>query len=41
MGAIRTCMGVCGAQTIAELHEAEMIVPPSIKTAGKVYQPSR
>ena len=41
MGAIRTCMGVCGAQTIAELHEAEMIVAPSIKTEGKVYQLSR
>ena len=41
VGAIRTCMGVCGAQTIAELHEAEMIVAPSIKTEGKVYQLSR
>jgi IMP dehydrogenase len=41
VGAIRTCMGVCGAQTIAELHEAEMVVAPSIKTEGKVYQLSR
>ena len=41
VGAIRTCMGVCGAQTIGELHEAEMIVAPSIKTEGKVYQLSR
>ena len=41
VGAIRTCMGVCGAQTIAELHEAEMVVAPSIKTEGKVYQQSR
>jgi IMP dehydrogenase len=41
VGAIRTCMGVCGAQTISELHEAEMIVAPSIKTEGKVYQLSR
>jgi IMP dehydrogenase len=32
VGAIRTCMGVCGAQTIGELHEAEMVVAPSIKT---------
>ena len=38
VGAIRTCMGVCGAQTIAELHEAEMIVAPSIKTEGKSVQ---
>jgi len=41
VSAIRTCMGVCGAQTIAELHEAEMVVAPSIKTEGKVYQLSR
>jgi IMP dehydrogenase len=41
VGAIRTCMGVCGAQTIAELHESEMVVAPSIKTEGKVYQLSR
>jgi IMP dehydrogenase len=41
VGAIRTCMGVCGAQTITEFHEAEMVVAPSIKTEGKVYQLSR
>jgi IMP dehydrogenase len=41
VAAIRTCMGVCGAQTIAEFHEAEMVVAPSIKTEGKVYQLSR
>ncbi len=41
VGAIRTCMGVCGAQTIAEFHDAEMVVAPSIKTEGKVYQLAR
>jgi len=41
VGAIRTCMGVCGAQTIAEFHEAELVVAPSIKTEGKVYQLAR
>ncbi len=41
VGAIRTCMGVCGAQTIGEFHDAELIVAPSIKTEGKVYQLSR
>ncbi|MDO8615386.1 MAG: GuaB3 family IMP dehydrogenase-related protein [Dehalococcoidia bacterium] len=41
VGAIRTCMGVCGAQTIGEFHEAELIVAPSIKTEGKVYQLAR
>jgi IMP dehydrogenase len=41
VGAIRTCMGVCGAQTISEFHSAELVVAPSIKTEGKVYQLSR
>jgi IMP dehydrogenase len=41
VGAIRTCMGMVGAQTIGEFHDAEMIVAPSIKTEGKVYQLSR
>ena len=38
VGAVRTCMGVCGAQTISEFHEADLTVAPSIKTEGKVYQ---
>ncbi len=38
VGAIRTCMGMVGAENIAEFHEAEMVVAPSIKTEGKVYQ---
>jgi IMP dehydrogenase len=38
VGAIRTCMGVCGAQTIPEFHNAELVVAPSIKTEGKVWQ---
>jgi IMP dehydrogenase len=37
-GAIRTAMGMCGARTIAELHEAELVVAPSIKTEGKLIQ---
>jgi IMP dehydrogenase len=41
VGAIRTCMGVCGAQTIPEFHNAELVIAPSIKTEGKVYQLSR
>ena len=41
VGAIRTCMGVCGASTIADFHEAELMVAPSIKTEGKMYQLSR
>ena len=38
VGAIRTSMGVCGATNLAEFHEAELVVAPSIKTEGKAYQ---
>jgi IMP dehydrogenase len=38
VGALRTCMGVCGASTIGEMHEVEMVIAPSIKTEGKVWQ---
>ncbi len=41
VGAIQTCMGVCGANNIGEFHDAELIVAPSIKTEGKVYQLSQ
>ena len=38
MGALRVCMGMVGAQTIQEMHNAEVIMAPSIKTEGKHYQ---
>ncbi len=38
IGALRTAMGMCGARTIREFQEAEIIVAPSIKTEGKSYQ---
>ncbi len=38
MGALQVCMGMIGAQTIREMHEAEVVVAPSIKTEGKHYQ---
>jgi IMP dehydrogenase len=38
VGAIETCMGMVGARNITEFHDAELIVAPSIKTEGKVYQ---
>jgi len=41
VGAIRTAMGMCGAQTIAEFHGVELIVAPSIKTEGKSVQLSQ
>ena len=41
VGAIRTAMGVCGAFTIPEMHQAEMVVAPAITTEGKFWQLSR
>ncbi len=38
VGAIRAAMGMCGAQTVHEFHDAEMIVAPAMKTEGKKYQ---
>jgi len=41
VGAIRTAMGVCGAATIQEMHQAEMIIAPAITTEGKSWQMSQ
>jgi IMP dehydrogenase len=38
VGAMRTAMGVCGAATIREMHQVEMVIAPAIKTEGKSYQ---
>ena len=38
VGALRTSMATCGAQTIEEFHAARMVIAPSIKTEGKIYQ---
>ena len=38
VGALRTTMGVCGAATIKELQNAEMVIAPAITTEGKFYQ---
>lgn len=38
MGALRTSMSTCGAQTIQDFHDARMVIAPSIKTEGKIYQ---
>jgi len=38
IGALRTAMGVCGAATIQEMHQAEMVIAPSIITEGKSWQ---
>jgi len=41
VGAIRTAMGVCGASTIREMHQAEMVIAPAITTEGKSWQMAR
>jgi IMP dehydrogenase len=38
VGALRTAMGFCGAATIREFHNAEMVIAPAITTEGKSYQ---
>jgi IMP dehydrogenase len=38
VGALRTAMGFCGAATIQEFHNAEMVIAPSITTEGKSWQ---
>jgi IMP dehydrogenase len=41
VGALRTCMGVCGSRTIADMQKAEMVIAPSITTEGKSWQISQ
>lgn len=38
VGALRTAMGVCGARTIRDFHQAELVIAPAIKTEGKAFQ---
>jgi IMP dehydrogenase len=38
VGAITTCMGNVGAANLREFQETEIIIAPSIKTEGKLFQ---
>ena len=38
VGALRTAMGMCGARTIRDFRQAELVIAPSIKTEGKQIQ---
>ena len=38
VGALRVAMGMCGAYTVREFHQTEMVIAPAIKTEGKHYQ---
>jgi IMP dehydrogenase len=38
VGALKTCMGLCGASHLREMHQADLVVAPAIKTEGKIWQ---
>ena len=38
VGAIRTAMGFCGASTIRDMQQVEMVIAPAITTEGKSWQ---
>ena len=38
VGALKAGMGMCGAYTVRDLHQAEMVIAPAIKTEGKFFQ---
>lgn len=41
IGALRTAMSVCGAFTISQMHQVEMVIAPAITTEGKWWQLSK
>ena len=41
VGALRTAMSTCGALTISEMHQVEMVIAPAITTEGKWRQLSQ
>ncbi len=38
MGALEACMGMVGAFTIKDMHKADVVIAPSVKTEGKHFQ---
>ena len=38
IGALRTCMGYCGAYTVQDLQQCEVVIAPSVRTEGKYLQ---
>ena len=38
LGALEVCMGMVGAFNVRDMHKAEVVIAPSIKTEGKHYQ---
>ena len=38
VGALRAAMGMCGAAEVRDMHDADLMIAPSVKTEGKYYQ---
>lgn len=38
IGALKSSMGLCGAENIKQMQKSEMVMAPSISTEGKVFQ---
>ena len=38
VGALKVSMGMVGAKTIKAMHKTELVIAPSIKTEGKIFQ---
>jgi IMP dehydrogenase len=38
VGALKISMGMAGAQNIRDMHKAELLYAPAIKTEGKIFQ---
>ena len=38
VGALKVSMGMLGAKNIKQMHNSELVLAPSIKTEGKIFQ---
>jgi len=38
VGALRSAMGVCGARTLREFQQTELVIAPAIQNEGKLFQ---
>ena len=38
VGALRSAMGVCGAQTLRDFQQTELVIAPAIQSEGKLFQ---
>jgi IMP dehydrogenase len=38
VGALRSAMGVCGARTLPDFQQTELVIAPAIQSEGKLFQ---